>query len=147
MAKNGNLNWLWIAGGLLGVYYISQLSVGLSNVQFNVEDVEIKSLSDILVTMNIQNVSGATATVNSLTGNILLNGNQLAAISDFKSVLVPGNGQVNLPIDVNLSIFGLPQVVQNLFAGGGNQLNFSVVGAANVDGVVIPFNQTKTIQT
>lgn len=133
-----------LAAAGYGVYYLSQLNMGVDTVNINFAGVQIKSLTDYVVQLNVQNVSNISATVNSLSGNILINGNQLGSISDFSPTTIPANGQINIPVEISPSILSIPGDVQSVMNSGGI-LNFTAVGNINVAGLVLPFNLEKSV--
>jgi LEA14-like dessication related protein len=136
---------LLVGGGGLALWYLIQLGSAVGTVQIVFQGVQLKSLTHYVVTLTVQNISNISVDVNSMTGNVFLNGNSLASISDFDKRTVPANGQVNIDCEVSPDIFGIPGAVKDLVNGGANILNFTATGNFNVNGIVLPFNLDKTI--
>ncbi len=136
---------LLVGAGLYGVWYMSQLGLATGTVSIVLDGVEIKGITNYVVNLKIQNVSNISVNVNSLTGDILLNGNELASISYFDKLTVPANGQINIPIKVSPSLLDLPSALRGLLQSGLINLNFSIIGLVNANGLVLPFNLDKAV--
>lgn len=141
--KTGTLVLLGVGGYLL--WDITQNAIAVNTVNIVLQGVQVNSITDYVVTLTVQNVSNISATVNSMTGNILINGNQLASISNFTATTVPANGQINIPVTVQPSLLSLPGDIANIIQNGMNTLNFTVVGNVNVNGLVLPFTLTQAV--
>lgn len=142
--------WLLLAGLAFLGYEAWQLAVGTDMLQVILQGVQINSLTNYTVTLTAQNVSDAELTINALTGNILINGNQLASISTtsvpgWQPIIIPARGQANIPINVVPNLLSLPADIQQLIQSGGQTVDFTVQGGANVSGFVIPFSLDKIV--
>lgn len=134
-------NAILIAGGLYGLYWITEIGALANTVNILFQGVQFNGLTNLSVVLTVQNITNASVTVNSMTGNLLVNGNQLANLSFFNNpVTVPANGSVNIPIQVSLSLLSLPGTVQQLLSMSGTTLTFNAVGNANVSNLILPFN-------
>jgi hypothetical protein len=94
-----------------------------------------------IVTVNliVQNPTSGSFTVNSIVGNVLVNGALIGNISMFTPVQIPANGQVPLPLNILLNPVQVLTDVLNLLAGtAGSQVVVIVQGTANVDNLTIP---------
>lgn len=131
---------LLLAGGAYGLYYISELGLATNTITVVFQGVNFQSLTSVQVNLLIQNITNASVTVNSMTGNLLMNGNQLAALSDFTQRVIPANGQVTVPINVSLSVLSLPGNIISLTQLTGQTIDFTAVGNVNVSGLILPFN-------
>lgn len=140
--KTGTL--LLVAGGVYLAYRAYELAEGTGTMQVVFKGVQVNSPLNYTVVLTAQNISNSPISVNSMTGNILLNGEQFASISDFTPVSVPANGQVDIPINVAPSLLSLPGDLQQLLQNGGQTLDFTVQGNINASGFVLPFNLDKT---
>lgn len=137
----------WILVGILAFvgYEAYELAMGTGTLQFIFQGVNFNGLTNWTVNITVQNVSNATVTINSMTGNVLINGNQLASISSFTPTTVPANGQINIPVTVQPSLLSIPGDVQQLIQTPGSNFDFSVQGNANVSGFILPFTLDKMI--
>jgi len=140
--KTGSVLLLGI-GGYLVVRYFGNLGVAVNTISFILKKVEIKAINNIVVTLTVQNVSNATLSVNSMAGDIFLNGIELASISDFTQRTVPGNSAIDVPINVRPAYGSLSQQITALLNGKTN-MDFTIQGNANVNGLVFPFNLTQS---
>lgn len=129
-----------LASGAYGLYYISQLGLATSTITVVFQGVNFNSLTSLTVNLLVQNITNASVTVNSMTGNLLMNGSQLASLSDFTARVIPANGQVTVPINVSLSLLSLPGDIVSLTQLTGQTIDFTVVGNVNVSGLILPIN-------
>lgn len=130
-------------------YQAYELAAGTGTMQVILADVTVQSPLNYLVTLTVQNVSNASITVNSMTGNVLINGGQLASISYLpgagNGTVVPPNGQINIPVTASASLLSLPGDIQQLVQSGGQTVDFTVTGNVNASGFVLPFTLDKTV--
>lgn len=146
--KAGTL--LLMAGLAFLGYEAWQLAVGTGTMQVILQGVQINSLTNYVVTLTAQNVSDASITINAMTGNILINGNQLATIATtsipgWQPIVIPARGQANIPINVSPDLLSLPADIQQLINNGGQTIDFTVQGDINASGFVLPFTLDKTV--
>ena len=143
-----NSTALLLAAGGLALIYGSRVATGVNTVNFVLNGVDLSDITNIKLQFLIQNVSNATGVLNSLSGNITVNGYDLGNISDFNAVTIPPNSQQPVNISLRPDLISLPQTIAALIqdnGSGNNALNFEIIGNANVNGIVLPFNLTKTI--
>lgn len=140
--KTGTVVLLGIGGLVLWEAY--NLSVGTGTMQIVFKGVQINSLTNYTITLTAQNVSNVSISINSMTGNVLINGNQLASISDFTVRTIPANGQIDIPITVQPSLLSIPVDIQQLITNGGQTIDFTVTGNVNASGFVLPFSLDQT---
>jgi hypothetical protein len=128
------------AAVLYGIYSISQLGLAANTINVVFQGVNFNSLTSLTANMLVQNITNASVTVNSMTGNLLMNGKQLASISDFTQRVIPPNGQVTVPVNVSLSLLSLPGDIISLTQLSGQTIDFTATGNTNVSGLILPFN-------
>lgn len=131
--------------GAYTAWYLANLGTATNTITVVFKDVKVNGPTDFTVVLTIQNVSNISVTVNSMTGELYLNDNPLAALSNFTQTIVPANGQVDVSVRVQPSLLDLPSAIQNIITNQSPVLNFSVVGDVNVTGLVLPFNLDKTV--
>lgn len=141
--KTGTIALIGVGAFIL--YDLSQLSTAVGTVQVLFSGIKINNVVNYTVTLTVQNISNIAVAVNGMTGNVLLNGNELASISDFTVRQVPARGQVDIPVTVTPSLFDLPSNIADLLQTSGQNLNFTVDGNVNVNGLVLPFTLDKAI--
>lgn len=141
--KTGNL--LLLGGAGLIIYYLSQLGVAGKTVQFVFKGVSFLSATKLQIQLMVQNVSNANITLNALTGDVTINGNELGSASTFTPVDIPGASQQQINLILDISILSLPSTIINLINQAGNTLNFQVTGNANINSLVVPFSVQQAI--
>jgi LEA14-like dessication related protein len=127
-----------------GIFVLSKIATAniASRLNFVLGGVSA-SLSGLtpVVTVNVvvQNPTSGSFTVNSLVGNISVNGTQIGNISMFVATVIPPNNQVQLPLTVILNPAQVLTDLLNLLTGNsGNQVIVSLDGTANIDNIPIP---------
>ena len=133
-----------LLGGLaVGAYYLSQLGVAANTVNIVFNGATPASLTQWQLQVVVQNVSNAAVNLNALSGNVMLNGNNVGNVSYFPTApaqIAPTSQQV-LNLQLNLNLLSLPTAIQNLIQSpAGNTLNFEIVGNANINSLVLPFD-------
>jgi LEA14-like dessication related protein len=131
---------LLLAIGGYALYEFTQFGIAANTVNVVFQGLSFNSIDSVTVNLQVQNVSNASVNVNSMTGNLLMNGNQLASLSDFTQRTVPANGEVTVPITVSLSLLSLPGDISSITQLTGQTIDFKVVGNVNVNGLVLPIN-------
>jgi LEA14-like dessication related protein len=140
--KTSNIVLLGV-GGYLVIRYFGNLGVAVNTISFILKTVNIKAVNNIQVILTVQNVSNANLTINSMAGDIMLNGEQFASISDFTQRMVPGNSAIDIPINVRPNYSNLPSYITSMLNGQKN-FDFTIQGNANVNGLVFPFSLTQS---
>jgi hypothetical protein len=136
---------LFGAAGLYLLWYISNLGTAANTIAIVFKTVILNSPLNYTVVLTVQNVSNVSAVIKSMTGELSLDSNAIASLSDFSERIVPPNGQIDIPVTVNLSLIDLPGAIQNIVTSGANELNFNVSGNVNLSSLILPFNLDKTI--
>lgn len=141
--KTGTLLLLGVAA--LAVIEYSNLGIAGATVQFLFQGVQVNSLSDIEVTMLVQNVSNGNIVLNSMTLDLTVNGNELgnAAVFPSSPIVVQSNSQQPVVIRVTPNLLTLPSAIMSLVQS--NQLNsliFKADGTANVNNIPMPVHVT-----
>lgn len=141
--KTGTVILLAVGG--LALYFYSELGITAASMNVVFDSVQIKSVTDYMIGLLIQNVSNSPIYVNSLAGDILVNGNELGNISDFSPITVNPNSQQVVQIEIKPSLLSLPGTVIDLVNNSGGNLNFTATGHMNIDNQVLPFNVSKSV--
>lgn len=133
------------AAGAYLLWYITNLGTAANTIAIVLKDVIVNNPLSYTVILTVQNITNAAATVNSMSGELNLNSNPLASISDFTQRIIPANGQVDIPVTVNVSLLDLRGAIQTLITGGVKILNFNATGNVNLSGLILPFDLNNTI--
>lgn len=133
--------------GALAVYEYSQLGVAAADVQILFDDVSIVSLSNIQITILVQNVSNANIELNSMALAVTMNGQSLGNVSLFPVVPITIQGNSEQPVTVQLTPnwLTIPGAVADLINSGNmDAMSFNATGTANINNIPLPINVTKS---
>lgn len=133
-------NLLLLVGGLFLIGYYGNLGVAAATANFVFQGINFASLTDWVVTIQVQNVSNATVVIAAMDGTVYLNGDNIGSLSDFKSVTIPPTSAVNVQVHLSPSFLSLPGAIKDVTQLAGETLDFTVKGNANINGAVIPFS-------
>lgn len=136
---------LLLAGAGLVAYEFQQLGTAAATVQFQFAGVTFNSITSLNVQLLIQNISNIKCTVNALSGQIIMNDLQIGNISDFQPVDIAARSQQVVNVLLSLNVLSIPGTIQSLLNNPGAPLDFEIIGNANVNGLILPFDLTKTI--
>lgn len=139
--------WWIIAGVGAAIVFLPKLMVGQKAV-FVLKN--LKTGGNILnptfgVELGVQNPSNQKIVIKSITGSVLVNGQYLADVSAFGDQIIEGNKESRLVVNATSSALNIVRAVRNILTAplGSNKITFK--GQANVDGLVVPIEQTKVI--
>ncbi len=138
-------NILMLAAAGYVVYYLGNLGVATNTVNFVFQGVTVNSIKDFIINLTVQNVSNANINLNSLAGDIYLNGQPFANISDFTKRVIAANSQTNIQIHVAPNLSSIPATLFEAMTSKDKALNFHITGNANVNSLVLPFVLDKNI--
>jgi LEA14-like dessication related protein len=136
---------LLLGVGAVAAYYFAQLGKAGSTMQIVLSGVQVNSVTDYVITLTFQNVSNATVKINSFTGVVSINDNQVGNVSEFGPVIINPNSQQAINIHFSPSLLSLPGAIRDLLNNSGGELVFNVNGNANVDNLVLPVNVSDTV--
>lgn len=136
---------IWVIGlGLAGLYLLTRRSLA-KNLVFNFSDIKFSGtvLRPIIqVTFSVQNPTNQKATLKGVAGTLSFNGSPVSNISNFTEQTILPNQESLIMINVRPSLLGVASSVIDAIKGKRITGSFKFVGSANVDGIVIPINQT-----
>ena len=95
--------------------------------------------------MAVQNPTNQTITIKSITGSISVNDKYLANVSAFGDQKVLPNAESTLQLTARPSATGVFQSVRELLTNPVGSIKATFDGTANVDGLVVPVSESKTI--
>lgn len=137
---------LLLLGGL-SIYEYSQLGVAAANVQILFDGVQINSLSNLSVTIIVQNVSNANIVLNSMTLDISMNGVDLGNASLFPvtPIVIQSNTEQPVTIQFSPNWLTIPGAIMDIInSGDTSKMNFNATGTANINNLPLPVNMTKS---
>lgn len=136
---------LGLAG--LAVYEYSQLGLAAADVQFLFQGVNVNSLSNVQVTMLVQNVSNTPIVLNSMTLDLSVNGQSIgnAAVFPQVPITIQPNSQQPVAISITPDWLSIPSTVQSLIQSNSPNVKFEAVGTANVNNIPFPIDVQKSV--
>ena len=140
--------FLLAVGGLFAFSLIRKAQAG-KNLQVIFRTLRVLkptgiALPTIQAIFTIQNPSSQQITINSLVGELLLNGKLLSNLSNFEKIIVPGNNQVDLPINIRIGLIDVISNVISLLKQKG-KVTAQFEGNVNAENFIIPVTQTISI--
>jgi len=96
------------------------------------------------VTLIAGNPTGASLTVQALTGDVYLSGKPIASISNFESQTIQPNAESPIKLRLRPNLLGLGATVKALVSQGADALRGKLrfIGAARVQGITLPIDTT-----
>lgn len=137
-----------IIGGIgLGVWYLSRLGLATGTASVIFENIEIKSPTHLQLNLRVQNVSNASININSMTGAVTINNQNFGNVSYFPvgGLVVPANSEIDVPVDLQISIMDLPANISAILNSGGTAANVAINGYVNLNGFVLPLEFDKAL--
>lgn len=140
---SGKKSLLYIAGAVAAIYFGVQAlryRQVANKLLYTLGAVSIDG-TKVKVTINILNPTGVSATIKSIAGDMLTNGNKIATLQYFGKTIVQPNASTAITIELVPSALGLISTVANALCSGYKP-NFKLIGTANVNNISIPLNIT-----
>jgi len=140
-------NIFWVVGGVAAIYLLSKLRFGQKANFF------LRSLRPggtllsptVNVEMAVQNPTNQTITIKSITGSVSVNDKYLANVSAFGDQKVLPNQESILLLTARPSATGVFQSIREILTQPIGTIAASFQGTANVDGLVVPISESRTI--
>jgi hypothetical protein len=138
MAKSNNLLFF----GALGVaaWYLLTRYNTISSLNFIPRGLGLVG-NAVSVIIGVQNPTSQGIQLQSISGNLILNGSSVGNVADFTPVLIAPNAETQINLLITPNIFGIAAnaiyQLQNGLTGG---INATLQGTANVNNNPIPLN-------
>ncbi|MET0461916.1 MAG: LEA type 2 family protein [Chitinophagaceae bacterium] len=127
------------------LWYTTNLGIAGQTIEIVFQGVRFDSLTKYVVTFSMRNVSNVGVTVNAMTGTLYCRGQVFANLKSFTPVTVPARGEVNVEVIAESSVLTIPSIIADIIAQKANDIDFSVQGNANLNGLVVPFRVDKVL--
>lgn len=127
-----------IGGGAL-LYFLSKAQAGKS-IAVNFKGIKTKG-KDIFATFILQNSSSTQVTVNSIFGDVYVNGQVLANVSNADTFTINGNDEATYTVKLTPNYLSIAQIVFNMLSFK-QQFKVQFIGKINSSGAIITVNQT-----
>jgi LEA14-like dessication related protein len=135
-----------LIAGAVAYYY---LSFGTAAKKIKVYFQSIKfgqsrglSIPPIFAVFRVVNPSNTTLTIDSIAGDILVNGTTLASIQNLQPFTIPARSEKFYDVKVEAPISNVLSTAYNLFTTRGKKYTISFDGTVNAAGAAIAINQT-----
>ncbi len=142
-------NILFLVGGAAALFLLSRFRFGQKAV-FSLRSIRPggRLLSPVLnIELAAQNPTNSAITIRSITGDVSVKGSSVASVSAFGDQRIPANSETIIRLQARPSAIGIFQTVRDFFnkekTPGPVNINFT--GTANVDGLVVPISDNRTI--
>jgi hypothetical protein len=142
-----NKTFYWIVGGV-AVWYILSKTMLAKKANLVLKDVRPggKILSpEINLDIAVQNPSNQQATLKSVTGNLYINDKFVANFTSFGDQIIAPRAESVITIKAKPGLVGAYNTIKTLLTERNGSLTASFNGSANVDGILIPINETISI--
>ena len=131
-------NTLFILAAVAIGYYLYTRSATVANLNFVPRGLSMNG-AQVQVTVGVQNTSSNPITLNSLSANLLLNGNNIGNVANFISTVIAPNAETPIQLFITPNIAGdISSALSQLNTGGAAGQSFTLVGTANVNGAPLP---------
>jgi LEA14-like dessication related protein len=135
-----------LIAGAVAYYYISFGSAA-KKLKFYFQSIKFGpskgfNIPPIFAVFRIVNPSNTTITVNSIAGDITVNGSALASIQNLQSFTVSARSERLYEIKIQAPISNVLSTVYSLFTTKGKKYTIAFDGTVNAAGAAIPVNQT-----
>jgi len=135
-----------LIAGAVAYYY---LSFGTAAKKIKVYFQSIKfgksrglSIPPIFAVFRVVNPSNTTLTIDSIAGDILVNGTTLASIQNLEKFTIPARSEKFYDVKVEAPISNVLSTAYSLFTTRGKKYTISFDGTVNAAGAAIAINQT-----
>lgn len=140
----------FLLGGGLIAYYFYQLKSAGDNIKVNLASVGITkgkglSLPYVLLKFNIQNITNAIIDVNGIVGDIYINGQYFANVSNLNKVIVPRKGSIIYEVKVQAGILDVFSVLNDFIKKKTKKLIVTGDLKINANNIIIPISINRTI--
>lgn len=128
---------IFVAVKLVTANVINRLNFIVTGVQLGFQG----TTPQVTIQIAIQNPTSSSFTINSIVGNVFLNGQFIGNVSSFQTTAIPPNGQVTLPVNVLLNVAQvIADVIHIIDGSAGIQAMIEIQATANIDNLAFPLD-------
>jgi len=131
-----------LVGGLLWMVQRKKNFSAAARFSFKKLDFHMKQ-KKIVVYMGVMNPTGQSLNINAVTGDLFLDGKQMATVTSFEKQSIKPNQETTIRIFVAPNLVNLFSKVKNLISSklkNTGKLKATFKGSANVEGTNFPIN-------
>lgn len=139
-----NKNLILILAGATAIYLLAKKSLA-KKLQFSFKNLSTSgsvTSPKINIRLSALNPSNQTAKINSIVGELYVNNSFIGDVSTFVPQVIAPNAESQVSFVIKPSLLSAFSTVKNLILNKGKGYKFEFKGNANVDGLVIPLEQT-----
>jgi hypothetical protein len=140
--------FLWLIGGV-AIFYLIKKATLLNRIQFYLNKAKLSgSLFRPVIQLEyvIENPTNNSAELKSVVGEVYVNDQFVARFSKFGSQTIDPNAQSPLLINAVPVVTGVFSAIKDLLTQpSGSGVRVRTTGTANVNKIVLPFDQTITL--
>lgn len=130
-----------VGAAAVAAYFLFQGASTLNSLVFLAKGVTMQN-GFLQLTLGIQNPTSNALTIQSLAGNILVNGSAFGNISNFVPTVIAANSETDMVLNIAASPLGIAAGLVNELESSGTNLSVAAQGVANVNGQPIPVSLT-----
>jgi LEA14-like dessication related protein len=128
----------------VGVYFWGKSQAG-KKLKITIDSIKFDKLNfafqpTFTVNFLLTNNSNFSLNINSLFGDVYLNGVKISTVSENSTINVPANKSINFPVSVSVSLVDTILEIERLIRNG-DRLNIKFVGVVNAEGLNFPINE------
>lgn len=141
-----NKSFIFIGLGAAVLLYILSKKSAAKNLKVYFQTIGFKkgkglNLPTVQAVFRIINPTNSTLTIDSIAGDILVNGSLLSSLSQIDKLNIPGNSESLYTVNIKTPVFNVLSTVYMLFKNKTKKLNIEFTGSVNSGGIIIPINQ------
>jgi hypothetical protein len=136
-----------ILAAATALYFVAKKSLS-SKLIFQLQDIGTSGkwyAPVLIISVRVLNPSNQSAQLNSITGELSLNGKFISNITSFVPQKIAAKAESVIKLEAKPGVTGAASVILTALQKKGTGYKAKFVGNANVDGIVIPINETFAI--
>ena len=135
-----------LTGAAAIFFYFFSRTQAAKNLKIYFRDLQLKKikgkvLPEIFARFTINNGSNTPLSINSIVGDITVNGSALSSVSQFEKMTIPANSASVLNLKIQTPALNVAQVVYSMF-GKKQSVTVGFEGTVNSNGILIPISQS-----
>lgn len=135
-----------LTGAAVLLFYFYSKGAAAKNLKVYFKDIYTKKIKGqlfpaIYARFTINNGANTPLTVNSIVGDITVNGNAFSSVSSFDKYTIAANSSSVLTLKIETPVTSVAQLVYNLLTRK-EKINVRFEGTVNSTGVVMPISQS-----
>lgn len=139
-------SFLFVGVGAAILLYILSKKSAAKNLRVYFQTVTLKkakglNFPTVLAVFRIVNPTSSALTIDSIAGDILLNGQLLSSLSQTESLSIPGQSESIYTVNIKTPIFNALTTLISLLKNKSKKINVEFTGSVNSGGIIIPLQQ------